>query len=1134
VTGIGDLGIGGIQAFTAMCDCSPGFTISSSYLLEWGDVGELRAGTQMVSIDPSAVSSATVRVLQGNLRSLDGGSIGRGTGLAPAASTTVDVPAGSVGLVRARTGVMFFNFSGTTAGRPPIGGDYQLIDAQVGSCYVETIANRGIGVIRAADMATAAPSIITANFDNTGEDGVIDLIDCVGDFGLLSTGGPWITTNTGGNLRYLRVGGNAFQDVVFGGGTPIQTTHLPGETVSLTDDSGATMNLVPMVQRTFTDPTTGAVTALPPDSLAIRTYGIRGSGGVAVIDVRANDSFTIDAGGNNPNATAEIGRIIINGGSVGSGVGLNLDQGGPVFPNTNFFVGSDNPGFGGDIPAPAGSDERLNPYRLVGSTANVGGTSINDPGGARGDLDVIVGGVNRVDIWDIVAIDTAVNTDSHLTSIQNNSPNGEIVNVRAASVGTIVANGSIGLARSRVVPGMQLNPLRFYEDLGGSGDSPFPGNPGTATNQGPVYGLYYGNNLGQFPYIDQRVGVWITGDMDENGTATLADPNTPGSVSTPAISGDVISIRTGGGIGNIVVNGSIGELLAGNGPADDPVKSGGIQGIVWARGHADPVPAQTTAIDDPGGDIWYIDVGSGLAASGSGSAIRAGIYAARHIDRVVANNADLRGNIVAGDGFEGPRNRIPVTNQLLNQFPDLGGDPNGIRPQFVPNVLDFPDSIRSIEVRNGSIINANIAVLTDPMMAIEQPAPTVLTPGTSPISNPEFLIGRVTTTGKGGIIGTSFVAADIGLIDVNDGFGIFTSQISTSGTGVLGGIEADNYGIRDVIASLGGSMQFLNARGDGGSVSTASFSPSVRRSELGYTGTNADPLTGFPQNVLTDIHAVLGTSAAQPELPGHTDTGVIEDVDIRGQRDMGNIRAQQIRASFPDQAPSIINFANSIGSLIVRDQINGLNMTTGRLNNFKPAGDVFNLDLTVAGPLKNLLIQGDLADGSVIRTQGRVGNMGDIKILGSLDGDILSSGKIKRLFVGQSVSGNVSARRGKGNAIGSLIIGGDISEGGFSIQGNMGKIVIESDFGRTGTDFTVTGKLGSLTVKGNLYSNVHVGSVLNKLTVGGSIITGVLVEAQQIKRVVVGQDVQPGVIFRSKKAPKITTGGQMLGQVQLT
>ena len=205
-------------------------------------------------------------------------------------------------------------------------------------------------------------------------------------------------------------------------------------------------------------------------------------------------------------------------------------------------------------------------------------------------------------------------------------------------------------------------------------------------------------------------------------------------------------------------------------------------------------------------------------------------------------------------------------------------------------------------------------------------------------------------------------------------------------------------------------------------------------------------------------------------------------------------------------------------------------MTTGRFGVFRPQGDVYALDMTVAGQIKDMLIHGDLGNNSVIRTSGRVGNMGNIRILGSLDGDILASGRIKRLFVAESISGNVESNsRNKGNAVNQLIIGGDIAEGGLAIRGNMGRIVIGGNFGRTGTLFTVQGKLGSLTVKGDMFSSLRVGTKLGKLIVGGSIITGVTIEAQRIGSVKVGGDVQPGVVFRAERPPKIRTGGQMLG-----
>jgi hypothetical protein len=1157
ITGVGDLALGGMSMGTAMLDLGTPGNTRASYNVEFGDVGEIRTGTQMMSVDFAfgSPSTATVRVNSGNLRSLDGNDISFGTAAAPPANpddptdagtaasfrslVQVDVPAGSVGLVRARNpgGVLGFNFG--PDGRPSIGGDYQLIDA-ASSLYVQLVADRGIGVIRAGDMATLPPSQIIANFDDNGRDGIIDLIDVTGNLGVLGPGGPSISTNTGGNVRYMRVGGVAFTDVAFGGGfgTPIQTLHTPGETVSLKDDSGTTYSLIPHGERRFSaiDPETGVVTdtLIEADALAIRSYPIRGSGGSVLLDVEASDSFTVMGGAGNPGSTAEIGRIIITGGSVGSGVVLDYSTNGPVFPSVaQFQSGFEpvNPGFGGNLGEPA-YRRTPNPFILTSATPGA-----NDPGGAPGDLDILIDGSIRVDVWDIVGVDTAINaTDGKFTSIRNNTPGGELVNIRASSVGEIVSRGSIGISRSAVIPNLSLNPLAYYEDIG-AGDETFPGRRGASTGTAsPGYSLYYASDMGQFPYIDVRYGVWITGDLDENaGGGTQAT-----ALATPAEPGNVRSIRADQGVGNIVVNGSIGELFPNaDGTREDGIFAG-IQGIVWARGHSSDAfygtpglsgrPASGNALQDRGGDIWYVDIGEGIASSGSGSAIRSGIYAARRIDHVFGENADIRGNIIAGDEFESTRNRI-----VLPRGGGLGTVPGtGSIFRFVPNLLDFPDSIGRIQLKNGSIINANIGVVGEEFTSVEQRLRITLPEDPDPIKEPEFEIGRVTVSGNGGIIGTSFQAADIGLIDVNGGFGIFTSGIELAGEGVLGGIESDGYGFRSVLINAGGSLNFMLAHGDGTSVSTASFSPSVRRTELGYGGINADPLTGFASNTLTDIHAYLGTSAGTPEIAGRTDTGIMENIDVRGQRDLRTIRAQQIRALFPELLPSVVNFGNTVANLHVRDQINGLRMVTGRFGVFRPEGDAFNLDLTVAGQIKDLLIKGDLAENSVIRTSGSAGNMGNIRINGRLDGDILSSGKIKRLFVGEGINGNVvvaGARKGK--ALGELILGGDIAEGGLNIQGNVGRIVTGGDFGRTGNNFFVQGKVGSITIGGSLFSNIRVGSTLGKLTVGGSIISGSTIEARRIGSVRVGQDVQSGVLFRATRAPRIVTGGQMLGQIEI-
>ena len=1155
ITGVGDIGIGGISAVNHMLDVGPQFTIDASHTLEFGDLGALRAGGAMMSVDSGLASSATVRVNTGALRALDGGSIGRGTPTQLFAPVQVDVPAGDVGLVRARSGIMFFNASGSLEGRPAIGGNYQLVDA-FSTAYVELIADGGLGILRAGSMGTNAPSTITVNFDDTGEDGIIDLIDVTGDFGSIVGGGPGITTNTGGNVRFMRIGGEVYADREFGGGfgTPIETIYEFGTVPLIKDDSGSTLEFImsPVRRYVVQDDAGGEAEIVERSGrFGIRAYPIRGSGGLVVMDITAIDTFTIQGSGSNPDATGEIGRIIITPNTPAAGVVLDVSAGGPVFPNlADFQTGFEpiNPGFGGEIGEP---DYRRapNPFILQPLPGQPGGGPAIAAGAiesslVKQDLDIIINGTSTIDVWDIQVGDASAGQwaafDGKLSSVQNNTRNGELINIRAASIGEIVSRGTIGMAPSHGIPGLTLNPLVYYEDFNTSGEEGnFPGSRTTGDSAGVQgYGNYYDNPMGQFPLIDVRYGVWVYGDLDENAGGTDVLTQRAGDLAEP---GNVRSIRAGQGVGNIIVNGSIGELIPNADGTFEDEHFEGINGIVWARGHAEAAfypnaggrttrPSYTNALEDRGGDIWFVDIGEGVAASGSGSAIGAGIYAGRRIELVYGENADIRGNIIAGDEWENGRNEIEIENprQFANQVPP-------ILFLDVPNILDFDDSIGRIHLRNGSIINANIGVVAGLYGTVEQSLRIeyVEDPSREAIDNPEFELGRVIVSGNGGIIGTSFQGADIGLIDVNGGFGIFTSELLLGGIGVLGGIEADNYGIRNVTGNVGGSMNFLNARGDGSSRSTVGFNPSIRRSELGFLGITPDPLSGMVANPLTDIHSVLGTNAATPEIPGRTDTGVIEDVDFRGQRDFGVVRAQQIRATNPDLLPSVLNFPNTFGSLIVRDQINGLRMTTGTFGNFRPAGDVFNLDLTVAGPLRNLVINGDLAEGSVIRTQGKVGNMGNIRILGRLDGDILSSGRIKRLFVAESISGNVSSKGGKGNAVGQLIIGGDIAEGGLNIQGNLGRLVLGGDFGRTGTDFTVQGRIGSLTIKGNLYSNVRAGTTLGKLNVGGSIFSGVRVEAQRIGAVRVGGDVQPDVIFRSRNQPKIRTGGQMLGDVEL-
>src|SRR5207253_5236722 len=83
------------------------------------------------------------------------------------------------------------------------------------------MAGAKIGVMTAGSVGTAsttiAPTFVVVNADQVGRDGSIDLIDCLGNWGVTGAGGPPISTGSGGNIRYMRVGGSLFRDHFFGG-----------------------------------------------------------------------------------------------------------------------------------------------------------------------------------------------------------------------------------------------------------------------------------------------------------------------------------------------------------------------------------------------------------------------------------------------------------------------------------------------------------------------------------------------------------------------------------------------------------------------------------------------------------------------------------------------------------------------------------------------------------------------------------------------------------------------------------------------------------------------------------------------------------------------------------------------------
>lgn len=418
--GIGDVAVGAIAARRHIFD---GRMSGPQFRVQQGHLGGLVAGQTYASMivprvlselaymdpvpppDEAAIERATVEINNGDLRTIEAGSVGILTAMGPALGVDLDVFNGSVGLIRSTgTGgsdMLVLNDDIAALGPPAVSdhdipgvarqvairGAYQVVSSAT-DYYGALLTRTSIGVVRAENMTY--PGFYVANADLEGDDGVIDLVQSNGDLGNQQSGGPAFITGPGGNVRYIVIGqgGTAWRDRYFGGGLPPmpeETLFQPGEAAVLNDDSGAEIKIAP---------------ASATGELRVITYGVRGSGGVVTVSVSSTASVTIRGTAIASDVGAEIGRVSVSG----AGQAVTRDANGRLM---------------------------LTPLA---------------PG--QSPLFVQIDGTCRTDVFHVVG--------GAFSYIANSTVGGEIVNVDATSIGRLEA-GSIGVAR-HVTPAI-LNAL---------------------------------------------------------------------------------------------------------------------------------------------------------------------------------------------------------------------------------------------------------------------------------------------------------------------------------------------------------------------------------------------------------------------------------------------------------------------------------------------------------------------------------------------------------------------------------------------------------------------------------------------------------------------------------------------------
>jgi hypothetical protein len=1033
ITGVKNLGIGAIVAANNIDLISPisenettGIeSAAPSLRVDYGDIGALVSTNILVGdSDGGAFSNAALPITAttGSIRVIQANQIGNtgadGTSLAPDINA-----AGNVGVIRTTgTGAMMalnpaFDDDATAVGisnglssSAPIGGDYQLIDC-AGNFAGNLVADGSIGTLRTGTIGLdgLAP-VLHVNAANSKTPGHIDLIDVTGAFfGTLATGGPAIITGPGGNVGYIHVAPDTtvFNDNYFGGSEDFPITYTAGVSADLIDDSGTPFSINPYRGQSVTGDLSAAETA----TATTTTTG--------VTSVATGDSLSVLTYGIEGTGGVVVLSVTVTPGTLtidNAGVDTVSTVPGPTALSVDTQANGTNGSvdFGEINMVGAGTDLAFDDLtRTFTSTGSVAAQSDNTTFAGKSpigvyDFDATTAALGGAGTT-AVAIPAGVNQVINTTS-------GEIVNFRAASVTTLEA-GSLGVAKSDV--------------------------------DAPVAGATIFSNT--YPFHDQRTMIQVDNAQ---------------------------TIESSGPLGNILATGTLGNVLADVGTKRLSGAEEGIDGPIYATGAA--------------GNILNINIGDGLGSSGSGYYAITGIFADNYIGTVTnQNGSDIRGDIVAsgvGDGLPAEETISPITGLPVVSNATTGAYINSI---------DLSDG--------GSIIGAEIFTTTTLAQA-PQPfgftatgylvtQPNTAVNGNTSVS--KFAIGTISLTGDGGIIGSVFREGGIDAVSVA-GFGIFNSDFVCTNIDVVGNISAAGYGIRSCTIEGQNSVQSIAAVGSGHELSVTHYSTSVRQSESGAT---ADAYSGDPLDVYDDLDKVLGVSLKQTTRKGSTEAGVIADTTITGTFGLGSVTAWRIvgnvlppttttttttttgtttTTTTPSQTlaeliaplPTMeIVVANNIGTIAVAENTTNLTVTTGTLNSFSSAGNVFGTDITVAGQIKR--ITAGFFNGSThIFAQGPDGIIDYLATTGSLNANINASVGIGEILV----NGNLdSTTLDSGGNLDELYVKGNVQKyASVIVARTLGKLVIRRNL------------LGGSTIQAGALTSRNIGGVTN----GNIIITG--------------------------------------------
>ncbi len=1005
VSQIGAISLGGLASTGSVVLSNPTLGVR----VRTGDLGAILAGNELYGSELASLFSAgrdsefsnPIIAQRGSIRTIEAASISHLANGVLSGYPFIKA-GGKIGLIHAddrlyiNRAELAVNISsnGKPSSNIVTGGDIQVVEA--GGNFSGVLATNGsIGVIRAGSidantLGIARASYFMINADGKGSD-ELGLIDSAGDIGNFDEGGPSLFEGNGGNIRYIRADGQIYRDRFFGFGSTI-VQRATNDSITVTDDSGAEVSVKPITGTFIADTTTG------------------GTGG--------------DTTG---------------GGTGGDTTGGN-SSGDPLFG-----PGPGNPFNGGTTGSSAGSFDPVDPFNHAGiddpfETPPI----ITDPGTPTAGVPTgtTVLGALQLDTYPVRSggfVITNVESTTGVTVATNREGGGgtaDISRIRTGIAGAplvVDANGDLVLQGGTVAEPNHLldvilvgNSRVNVLEISGSatGDSGATYTRIDNFTDGEIINLNaksVGVLIGEWIGVSRPVGgVKLEGlnnvnDGRFNGVANLYPFN---NAKNMIFLSNASTVAARGPIGNVTVQERIDNLVANAGNKN--VK-GVLEGIVA------PILVLTGS-ESIDGTIRTIDIGEGLAYSGSGETSFAGLYSTDRLGTITNLNGggDLRGDVVVRNYV----NRINLTGNgsIIDAdiyATDVGVDGNAL--------IDGPSPANGFEAALETVnIIPTISVIND-------------TP-TSPIG-----VGKITITGRGGMMNTRVLAYNIGKVTANGGsFGVLTSDFLSETGGTMGGISADGLGIRFVSYRGGSYTGDIIATGQGKLHSVDEYSRSVRSSESG----GFDTSTGNGLNVANDLNLFLGTDKNTRSIEGVTNEGYIEDSLIEANRNIRLVKAFEIRVRLnplnarprDETYPMQINTGGELTRVTTQRNIAGLRVVAGTTGTIQSGYDIKNFQLQSTGFANEVIAKRNYAGSSNINLTGS-GSLNLFAVGGNLAGTAYAA----RGFRTISVGGNLSSQRSQGGiytsqSIGLLEVTGDVLSGTYVQAKNIIKsLVVRGD-----------------------------------------------------------------------------------------